>query len=579
MMVLTIRVYQYGCLSPTVFPEEAEQQLRLANRLWNALVANDRHAQEQNTTLWSEQNPIRILEEEIANLDHRITELRTQTANTKKSTRKATVAPERREEISVIVAQRKDLRQQLRETKVSLKDNIKDQQSSIWETQKQADKNARQQFASQGLYWGIYNDTMQHFQVASKKAHQTGGTVRFRRYTGEGTWTVQIQTMSGTAPATVEDLFNPSSRIRNLVQVDRVDTRNWEQLPRWQRKQQSHTMLHMRVTSNGREAIMIDLPMIMHRPIPEGASIKLVRLTRKKLGRQWKYAVSFTVDEPVSVLPAPTQSAVAVDLGWRKVDNRLRVGVWVGDQAPYREHEISLPERLIGGFEQADRIRSYRDTYFNEAISALRAWLTDNPECPEWLRDLTAYIAQWKSHERLMNVVETWKQLRFSTDRDIFEQLSEWRKKERHLQDFEVNLRDRLVKWRREIYRVEASKLAKQFRTIILEDMNLQNLSRTPRIENGDTQQERIVRAHRTLASPGVLREALLAAFRDSEHEVVLATPVNTTRIHASCGHIVEADYASSVQIQCPSCNVWYDQDANACRNLLGVPEPEMALN
>lgn len=390
---------------------------------------------------------------------------------------------------------------------------------------------------------------------------------------------MQIQTMSGQDPATVADLFDSSSRIRNLVQIDPVDFSDFDQLSRGERRRRARTTLHLRACSGEHNApVWIHIPVRLHRPIPPTAAVKLVRLSRKRVARQMRYTVSITVDEPLTEL-TPARYAVAVDLGWRKIGDELRVGVWTGEDDPTRSRDdIRLPAVLIGGFEQADRIKSHRDEQFNVAVAALRQWLMAQETLPEWLSEATLHIEKWRGHHRLLRVVSLWRDRRIEGDTEIFDTLDAWRKREWHLEDFEANLRDRLVRYRREIFRTTAARLATSYQTLILEDMDLRDLVKKPKVEEGDTWREQRARANRQIAAPGMLRAALIQAFLSRGREVLKVDAKNSTRVHAACGRRLDADFFADIWVHCPHCDVLFDQDFNACLNLLGaVREPELA--
>lgn len=567
-----IKVYQYGCLPPKVMPEEAPQQLRMANHFWNALVECDRDAQQANQTLWSQQEPIHVLEAERDRLLAALEVLRTATNQAKQQSRSGRVDPTRREEAAALRAQLKVVRQQIKETKAELRPKIAEAQQQIWEAQKAAEKAARQTFAAQGLYWGTYNAVARHFKTASIRAHKEGTAVRFHAFSGEGTWTVQIQTETNQVPATMNDLFDPSSRVANLVRVNPIKFQGWDTLRRGERRRRARTTLHLRVASNpDRSPVWLDLPMVMDRPMPEAASIKQVEVTRRRIGRNYRYTVAFTVDEPpVQTYPAQFPDAiVAVDLGWRKREDGLRVGTWVGSNAPAAAHEVLVPNRLIGGFAQADRIKSHRETLFNGIQATLGQWLHDQSERPEWLIERTQHLAQWRGHGRLMRLIDEWEMQRVPEDAEIWAALEAWRKRERHLEDFEVNLRDRLVRWRREIFRVAAAELAEQYTALMVEAMDLRTMAKRPPAEQDTSAQAQAASALRQLAAPGLFRQALIAAFHARGREVYQVPAENTTRVHAECGTVVITDYAAEITVFCPRCQVWYDQDVNACRNLL----------
>ena len=54
-------------------------------------------------------------------------------------------------------------------------------------------------------------------------------------------------------------------------------------------------LLRITLTTNDqRERNMLTLPMVMHRPLPDGARIKQVVVTWRKVGTRWRFKAVFT---------------------------------------------------------------------------------------------------------------------------------------------------------------------------------------------------------------------------------------------------------------------------------------------
>src|SRR5690606_35252945 len=136
-----------------------------------------------------------------------------------------------------------------------------------------------------------------------------------------------------------------------------------------------------------------------------------------------------------------------------------------------------------------------------------------------------------------------------------------------YLQRYEAGLLRGALGHRREIYRRLAAHLARRYRTLVVDDTDLRALQRSPAPESERTEIDVAKRSQR-LAAGSELRAALVSAF--GERRVVRLSAQDVTRTCHACGSIEQWDRAASGRLHtCSSCGARWDQDDNACRNLL----------
>jgi hypothetical protein len=591
--------YQYGCpkIDETSLPPEAEEQPRLANRFWNKLVEIEKWYRDEKRKLWLLYGDI---EKDEAILDSLLAEL----TEIKNSVKKANQKEHSRHKLSEDQKQRKnELIQQIKEIRTRIKeakerayaDGADEKLAELGLRRKEQEKAARQSFAAQGLYWGTYNAVAAHYETARKKAAKEGAELRFHRYDGSGTWTAQIQTESGQEPLRPNGLMGLSGRLDRQVKLRPVDWTDWDSLSRSERRKRGRTVLEIIVRgSRGKgpegwtdfgEPVYMRLPVVMHRPLPPEAEIVLAQVARRKIASHYRYSVSLTVRLPdndtprvngVSLTvrlpdndtPRVNGRAAAVDLGWRKIGDGLRVAAWIGGDGD--SGELRLPAEVVGEFDRVERIRSERDREFNHAKSRLLDW-SNNHDVPDWLAEATKTLPQWRSCNRLAAVVIRWRDARFPGDEDIFADLEDWRRHDKHHWEFEANLRDQLCARRREMYRVFAAMLARRYGRVVVEDMDLREMVRLPQ-PGEDEGLHAAARRYRVIAAPGELRQCVKLAVLSRNGDYVEAPAAMTTRTHFRCGEDNKtADFAAEVAVTCPVCSLRYDQDFNACHNLLAA--------
>jgi transposase len=175
----------------------------------------------------------------------------------------------------------------------------------------------------------------------------------------------------------------------------------------------------------------------------------------------------------------------------------------------------------------------------------------------------------WRSQARLAAVRWRWLKARFSGDVAAFEALNSWWRKDRHLWEWESSQRVSSRRRRREIYRLFAAKLADEYKSVVFEKFDLRTMARRPVVGEDAESENETARGNRHLAATSELRLTVVGAFERRGGEALFAPAENTTRRCGSCGKIESFDQAAMVNHACSGCGATWDQDDNACTNLL----------
>lgn len=523
----SVRAYTYGCGTPIAGWDDARDQHRRRVTLWNALVELDRKRRERREAIVAAY-------------------VTGDTDEERRASRRAAFA---REDVKAALAALD------RETYEATKPLYAKENS--------------------GLYWGNYLDVIRAWQTACKQLDAP----RFHRYDPtDGKISIRWPTGIPVSKAWGDD---------TQLQIDPLPADLWTGGKRPGRPQY-RTMMRIRVRTEGRRTpVWLELPLKLHRPLPADGIIREVHVTWQRIAGQLRWQASFVIEVPEQTpVPAGT-GRVAVDLCWRKrPDGSLRIAYWLDDQG--HEGELCLPkswlvgvpkggpERSQAGIAKVVELQSLRDQHFNAAKAALGAWLATAPGVPAWLREQTATLSQWRSPGRLAAVVLRWRNERFAGDDAGYTLAQEWRKRDRHLWEYEANLRDHLLTERREIYRRFAAWLARTYREVVIEDVDLRQLA------SGLARNDQYppARYQRQIANVASLRQAIVNACEREGVTVTRVASAYTSVTCHRCGSVEQWDKAAELEHTCSQCGVRWDQDANACRNLLngGVREPERAV-
>ena len=363
---------------------------------------------------------------------------------------------------------------------------------------------------------------------------------RFQRSYGTGRIAVQIQS---TKPLRTEEIYGMDNRVR-LTEVD------------WQgTKYRRISTLSFRIGSNpDKSPIWARGTVLLHRRLPPG-TIKWVWILRRKVGIHFYWYVQFVVQLEHDPTPIRGPGHVGVDLGWRMVANGLRVAVWSASDGS--EGELVIPQKKLDDLQYVSSIRSERDLAFNDVRERFAMWLTENNGIlPEYMREMTKHIRQWRSSERLNNVVAVWKNNRFNGDEGAIEWMTAWSDRDQFKFDEERHIERRTVGWRNDFYRCFFKRMARDYGMCKTEKVKWTDLSRNP--EPGD---EKIPGTNRKIASPGKITQILGDYF-----EMFMVTAKNNTATCHECKGLCDID-GKEVMHTCEHCGETWDIDYNAARN------------
>ncbi len=444
----SVRAFEYGCLLPTEGRNAAVEQMRQRVDLWNNLVE----------------------------LDHRYDEMR-----------EAVITP-------YVTAEDKEERKAQRKAAFRC-DDVKAQLQAL---EKAEYEEARSLWLNSGLYWGNYEEVKLAWQQAKKQP----GQLRFHSWHYEN-GKVSVRWQHGLP---VAEAFSGENRLLRLAPVP---PEAYTSPVRAERHKLARSTVSIRVASEGRQPVWLTLPCVLHRPLPSDGLIRSASIKRMRIGRRyhWKLILIVEMFTPAEK-PTVSDSAIAIKLAWTRKPEGICVAHWLNDAS--ESGEVILPTSWLSEMNKVDDIQSIRKYHFNQIIAVLKVWLTGR--CiPEWLSAATAHLSLWRSETKLHLLVRHWQRNRFDGDDEAVNQLTEWAKRDLHLWDYQANLRDQLLKHRREIYRIFSSELARRYSRLLLDDVNITKLARVAKGSDTDYIPD-AVRHNRQMAAPSELRLCVLNA-------------------------------------------------------------------
>ena len=539
-------IYRYGCKAPIAGADIVVGQMSKAHRYANLLTEIERRRRERVAEIVAQLSPeLARRNEECDHLRATIAECRQRIKAIRQRDRKRTAVPDDlRGELTTAQTAYREASAARKLAKAEAYDTpaAKIAMAYLDDVTRDAKKTARSEC---GLYWGTYLQ----IEAAADQARKSKTPPQFRRWIGDGKIAVQLQ-----GGLSVEDAFGGND---TRFRIDPIAYNAWDKgVP----KKAQRTTAWLRVGSENRQPVWAGFPVTLHRPLPDGATIKWVYAIRRRTACHDTWSLCIVLGRACGWAKTDTADggSVGIDVGWRKTDTGLRVAYWVGSDGA--SDEVVISERDASQWQKADDLQAIRGQRFEAARAELADWLAGR-DVPDWLTE-TAHIRQWHAQAKLAVVALAWRDQRFAGDDDAFTALEAWRKKDKHLYEWEVNQRRKATAWRLDMYRRVAADLSRRYHTARIEDTDWRDLARTPKPEEAS---EGSTRYWMRVASPGLFLQVIRHRFAAVE----IVSAKNTTQRCYACGELTGFDARANLSTTCRHCGARWDQDANAAANLL----------
>ena len=542
-----VRVYEYGCGRDALRGlETAIEQMRRRNELWNRMVEIDKAIRKKMEPLLF----AKAQEEELRALRLRLKELQGRSRNQQTSDPNQRPATEVDTQAAIA-----SVRETLAEVKRARKDNADRNRQALRELDAERIRLVREAQSQAGLYWANRIEIQGWYDTARVLAMRSGRQLRSRHWDGTGMVTVYFPL--GLSAGSV---FAKSGKL----QVDPIPEAAWTSPNRATRRQLSRTRVRIRVLANAdRSPVWLELPLIMHRPLPEGPTIRWASVLRERVGLSWRHRLLLTVREPLPVRNEGEDQAVGIALGWRIVPTGLRVAYWCDQDG--RSGELILTQKDLAAFKQIDSLDAAIAAAHLNVRSFLGSFVETDSLHDSWILRAREGVDS-EAPRTLVRFFRQWQAERFPGDDAAFATVQAWYKQHLHLWMWQANLRDQLIRRRRDIYRVFAAEIARRYNRVFLNELPLARLARkvTPGHgrENNDSH-------YRVIASVSVLLQIVMSA---CEKKGVAVTKIDCTQSAKSChacGAVEDSNDAAGVMHRCPCCGTTWDLDENVALNLL----------
>lgn len=557
----TARVYAYGCDAPRVGDglEAINAEYALQRAMWDALVHADNRAERAKLDLAADDPCIGPLVAEIDRISHEIGEAAQARRAERQKARSKVDTPELDARIAELVDARKAARKALWPL---LSDWRKTHKAELRAVDQQFHDEAKLIRQQSGLFWGNYNAVLDRFDVARKLARKKSGRPRFSDPTRrDGVLRIQVQRTKTGLGASMAEIMSGAV---NALQITPAVAHDIEQ------RKRARVLLRFRVNAAGD---MAELPVYIHRLPPAGWRIKTAELAWKPEGERLRWQLTMTAVGPAQTPKHSSPRACGIDVGWRlQPDGGLLVATVMGTENR-KPQRLVLPARWMGAMDQMERLQQHVD---DETLVLAQEWHNRVADLPD---DLRLPLMRWRPklgaghvdcqalHDAVRARIDRVK----GTDAraDVPESIRHWYDRYRHLLVWRHNKRAKLMRERREHYRIWAKQVAQHYGLIGVEDVDLAAMAlhkkRAP--EDGDNPLHDAARAQRQRAAVHTLLLEIKHQANKAGAEIAEIPAKHTTMECHTCGEIVQKRDRAARIWQCSQGHQW-DQDVNAAINI-----------
>ncbi|NMF98462.1 hypothetical protein GPA27_13815 [Aromatoleum toluolicum] len=300
-----------------------------------------------------------------------------------------------------------------------------------------------------------------------------------------------------------------------------------------------------------------------HRPLPEGAQIVVARLVRRKIGKDYKWAVQLMVrlPEPVFIVTEARKPLASVHFGWATDVEGRRVAAIADSADPHAARLVCLPRQVEETLKRVAALQSERDTSRDGIIPLVKAIEANEDWGDDVLVELAALRKLPVHHVAISRLHRLCRMLREA--QALPEWLDVWRKEDRIRWQSVAHMARHARNTRRDYYRDLAADLVRRYDAIVLEPLELADTLR--KIDENTGERGKFGRKARSGLMVAALYE-LESAIRWSAtkaRSAVLELIGKTANCCAVCGGQVRAADEDHQLLRCLDCGADLDRKKN----------------
>ena len=329
----------------------------------------------------------------------------------------------------------------------------------------------------------------------------------------------------------------------------------------------------MRVCKEGDRQIAFQIA--YHRPLPEGVRIKSVDLVGRQVVQRgfrlirtqghwqpppmkWTLLITCEVPKPDFYQPVASQAACGIDIGYRYLNEKIRVAALAGDDG--YEEILELPEQIVRkwtyGYTVLHPDLDHWTNKIKKSLGEMGETVRDR-DLSDRAREILENLEK-ASRQRLLTLLRL-----LPPDHPAVRPLQEWANRTTRIDREFRGLDQRTRRARNDLYRKWAHKVCQRYATVNVEALSLKEMSE----QEKRSKQLELAEKQRAFACLSVLRQYLKEASSKAQGKYIEREAAGSSAYCAE--HRVRlTGPRGALVLTCPrGCQV--DRDLNAARNLL----------
>lgn len=562
-------------------PKEVNEEAYKMNRFWNQLVEIGERQRQTYQEVLAENEKVADLKRQYENIDE---QTKTAYDNLKKArikhrTKTGPLLQQFTNEYQLLQSKKKEILQHLKKEKAIVKILKKETLDALFTAFRSEIDKAWKKAYSEDIYWANANAIKDNYLKTWQKGLKTNGFPKFHKFTGDACFYHQF--IGGRKTM---DLFTGRSK---LFSIDPIDQSVYSDATLTQRQRKKKTRTFITALIGG---VIVKFHTNLHRDIPEGY-VKQAIITKRKVGTHAEWGLSLTVEvKPKESAPVGIGNGhAAIDLGFRIIDDNMRIGVLITDdykveqiadripyakffKLPYAELygiELWMPPKILNAKVYAKERQSVRDKLFEEMKRKSFDMLpSDLP---------TELKTNWNKarQPRLIKIMKYLKENKHF----LFPKIEKWYLKDRRLYNEISGLTARTIKHRKWFYYNLANILYEAFGIIVIEKHNWVKMAKVENTDGTTNKLPDAAREYRMIAGLGEMTQILKHVAGKKQVVISEDDPKYKTMKCHLCHEICNPNDHSKLVWQCEHCSNKWDQDYNAGINLFRASEEKLLQN
>ncbi|RUM44025.1 MAG: hypothetical protein DSY80_04830 [Desulfocapsa sp.] len=316
----------------------------------------------------------------------------------------------------------------------------------------------------------------------------------------------------------------------------------------------------------------------MHREPPKGSSVKIARLICRKVANKETWKLQLVLDFPDAEITdqSKRKPLVVVHMGWNMDVSGRRIAGITDESDSSCAEILQLPQSVEDDIKRADAIKSKRDKKRDEIVARIKKEIPDiyDEDINEELDRIKHLPVQHVAISRLHRFIQSC----IYADIKLPDWLIVWKSKDKIKWQAHAGIANNARARRKQFYIDTSIRLASNYKAVVLEDIDLAEAAKKINDKGERSEFKKKARSGRFIASLFTLKEELRKQC-DKHHTALFEQKAETVSTCANCeSKEIKASADDYQELICGECGSHIDRKANGAAilyqiNLTGIEQ------